>query len=125
MSDFSETLTRLMDDRGVGVRPLTRAVYADPGRPRRTAPNSRRLPRGSRVASAARGCRSSCRGPVVPVLPSRFPTTVALGAAGGGVGARPKVAYARDLRRRLARCYGSGDPHVESFEEESRGLLGS
>jgi transcriptional regulator with XRE-family HTH domain len=31
MSGFSEALTRLMDERGTGVRPLARAVYVNPG----------------------------------------------------------------------------------------------
>jgi Helix-turn-helix domain len=33
--------------------------------------------------------------------------------------------YTRDLRKRLRRRYGSGDPQVEAFEEECRELLGS
>lgn len=35
------------------------------------------------------------------------------------------AAYARDLRRRLRRRHGSGDPAVAAFDEECRELLGS
>lgn len=35
------------------------------------------------------------------------------------------ASYARDLRRRLRRRYGSGDPQVAAFDEEVRQLLGS
>jgi hypothetical protein len=42
-----------------------------------------------------------------------------------GIQSGRAAAYARDLRRRLRRRYGSGDPEVSAFDEECRHLLGS
>lgn len=42
-----------------------------------------------------------------------------------GIQSGRAAAYARDLRRRLRRRYGSGDPEVSAFDEEARQLLGS
>jgi transcriptional regulator with XRE-family HTH domain len=42
-----------------------------------------------------------------------------------GIQSGRAASYARDLRRRLRRRYGSGDPQVAAFDEEARQLLGS
>jgi hypothetical protein len=42
-----------------------------------------------------------------------------------GIQSGRAAAYARDLRRRLRRRYGSGDRQVAAFDEEARELLGS
>ena len=42
-----------------------------------------------------------------------------------GIQSGRAAAYVRDLRRRLRRRYGSGDPEVSAFDEECRQLLGS
>lgn len=42
-----------------------------------------------------------------------------------GIQSGRAAAYARDLRKRLRRRYGSGDTEVAAFDEEARQLLGS
>ena len=42
-----------------------------------------------------------------------------------GIQSGRAASYAQDLRRRLRRRYGSGDPQVAAFDEEARQLLGS
>jgi hypothetical protein len=42
-----------------------------------------------------------------------------------GIQSGRAASYTRDLRRRLRRRYGSGDPQVATFDEEARQLLGS
>jgi transcriptional regulator with XRE-family HTH domain len=42
-----------------------------------------------------------------------------------GIQSGRAASYARDLRKRLRRRYGSGDPQVAAFDEEARKLLGS
>ena len=42
-----------------------------------------------------------------------------------GIQSGRAASYTRDLRRRLRRRYGSGDPQVAAFDEEARQLLGS
>jgi hypothetical protein len=42
-----------------------------------------------------------------------------------GIQSGRAASYTRDLRKRLRRRYGSGDPQVAAFEEEARQLLGS
>ena len=42
-----------------------------------------------------------------------------------GIQSGRAAAYARDLRKRLRRRYGTSDPEVAAFDEEARQLLGS